>query len=149
MAFIRFYNPLPAYRDENANETYENMVRRFSGNTDCGCEPGSTLASNISESEKEFIIEVALPGVDKNDIHLSHEKGILTIRVTDNNPSGESMDSYTRREFGYSGASRSFRTGEKIDAENIRASHENGILRVYLPKKSEYISRPAQNITVE
>jgi len=146
MSMIRFYNPVPYYRDENANEAYEKLISHFAENNACGCQQGSTPASNISENETSYRIELALPGVDKKNISLKAEKGFLTISVEGDN---EDKDGYTRREFNYYGTSRTFRTGEKIDTDNITARYENGILTVLLPKKEAFVNRPAQQIAVE
>jgi len=144
---IRFYNPVPAYRDENANEAYEKLMHHFSVDNTCGCQQGSAPAANISENETSFRIEMALPGVDKKHISLKHEKGFLSISVEGSDE--ENTEEYTRREFNYSGASRTFKTGEKIDTGNITARFENGILSVHLPKKEAFVNRPVQQIAVE
>ena len=132
MAFIRFYNPDLCYRDENSNEAYENLLQRF--NRGFVSNHGDAPAANIMETETAFQVEMALPGVDKKDIRVEHEKGILTIRIEKSEENKE-KEGYTRKEFDFSGASRTFRTGEKIDAENISARYENGVLTVQLPKR--------------
>jgi HSP20 family protein len=137
MSFIRFYNPDLFNRDENSDEAYEKLVQRFN----------PVPASNILETESAFQIEMALPGVDKKDIRVEHEKGILTIRLEKPEENKEN-DGYTRKEFDYRGASRTFRTGEKIDTENISARYENGVLTVQLPKKEAFV-KPARMISVE
>jgi HSP20 family protein len=147
MSMIRFYNPVPAYRDENASEAYEKLMHHFSVNNACGCHQGNAPAANISENETSFRIEMALPGVDKKHISLKQENGFLSISVEGNGD--ENAEEYTRREFNYSGTTRTFRTGEKIDTGNISARFENGILSVHLPKKEAFVSRPAQQIAVE
>ena len=116
MAFIRFYNPDLCNRDENSNEAYENLVQRF--NRGFGLTHGDGPASNVIETETAFQIEMALPGIDKKDIRVEHEKGILTIRIEKAEENKE-KEVYTRKEFDFSGTSRTFKTGEKIDAENI------------------------------
>jgi HSP20 family protein len=145
MAFIRFYNPELCNRDENSNEAYENLVKRFNHGFDLT--HGDVPAANVMETETGFQIEMALPGVDKKDIRVEHEKGILTIRIEKSEENKE-KDGYTRKEFDFAGASRTFRTGEKIDAENISARYENGVLTVQLPKKEAFV-KPARMISVE
>jgi len=146
MAFIRFYNPVvPFYRDENENEAYDMLVHRFNSISN-----GSQVfpAANIAETDKEYSIEMALPGVAKKDIHVQHEKELLTISIDGSSEKKEKED-FTRREFNYSGASRSFKTGEKVDRENITARYENGILTVHLPKKEVMADKPVQSISIE
>jgi HSP20 family protein len=145
MAFIRFYNPDLCNRDENSNEAYEKLVQRF--NHGFGLTHDDAPAANIMETETSFQIEMALPGVDKKDIRVEHEKGILTIRIEKSEENKE-KEGYTRKEFDFSGASRTFRTGEKIDAESISARYENGVLMVQLPKKEAFV-KPARMISVE
>ena len=145
MAFIRFYNPDLYNRDENSNEAYEKLVQRF--NNGFGVNRSDVPASNIMENEKSFQIEMALPGVDKKNIRIEHEKGILTIRIEKSEENKEN-EGYTRKEFDFNGASRTFRTGEKIDTENISARYENGVLTVQLPKKEAFV-KPAKLISVE
>lgn len=149
MAIIRFYNPvLSAYRDENYNEAYERFLNHFSSAENCGCYQGNMPAANIHEGEKEFLIELALPGVNKNDIRIKHENELLTVSVE--KPAGENeAESYTRQEFNYAGAIRTFKTGDKVDAGQITAKLENGILSLRLPKKEAYVKKPAQAIVVE
>lgn len=149
MAYIRLYNPFySANRDESPNEAYEMLSRHFNTVNDCGCNQGSVPAANISETDKEFRIEMALPGVDKKNINVKHENSILSISV-EKPAENESGESYTRHEFDYAGASRSFKTGDKVDADNIAAKYENGILVLVLPKKEAYVNKKVQAIAVE
>ena len=149
MNYLRFYRPYhSACRDENANEALNQFMLQFNHNSNYSNYRESVPASNISESEKEYRIEMALPGVDKKNINIRHEKGSLTIRVEKTNEA-DSNESYTHQEFDYSGTSRTYRVGDKIDAENISAKYENGLLILRLPKKEAFAGRPVQSIVVE
>jgi HSP20 family protein len=141
MTLIRFYNPDLFNRDENVNEDYNRWMERFNSGR-------MVPAANVTESDNAYGIEMALPGVDKNQIKVEHEKGFLTIRV-ENTPNENAKNGYARKEFDFSGASRTFRTGEKVDAENITARYENGVLTVHLPKKEQYTNKPAKMISIE
>jgi HSP20 family protein len=151
MAYISFYNPyFFANRDENADSAYENLASRFNSDH-CACK--QVPAVNITETEKEYRIELALPGVDKELIRISHENGILNISVEnqqkeENQQEEEDQETYQRREYDYSNATRRFKTGDRIDSENITAKYEQGILAVVLPKKEAYVKKPAQTIAV-
>ena len=128
MALLRFYSTgLPFYRDEREDESMDWVLRRFNPEN-------RELSANIFEKDKEFSLELALPGVDKKDIRMKHEKGYLTISV-ENNKENSAGEKYALREFNYSGLSRTFKTGKEINAEMISAQYENGILSVHLPKK--------------
>jgi HSP20 family protein len=144
MALLRFYSTgVPCYRDESADEKYSTLVNRF--NNGFGSYP-SDPATNISETDKEYSIRMALPGVLKEDIRVDHDKGYLTISIVKNVENKED-GKYSLREFNYSGASRTFKTGKGIDVEKITARHENGILTVNLPKK-EPVNIPVRSVTV-
>jgi HSP20 family protein len=144
MTTIRFYNPLySANRDENNDAAIEKLFSHFNRNDYCGYR--QVPAANISETDKDYLIEMALPGVEKNHISIRHENGLLHISVDNQEEKGEKYD---HREFDYKGASRVFKTGEKIDADRITAKYESGILTVSLPKKEAYVNKPAQSIAI-
>jgi len=148
MSLFRFYNSgVPCYRDESANNAYEGLISHFNSGYS-GYNPNQIPASNISETDSEYSLSIALPGVDKKDIRIQHEKGYLTVRV-EKNGENKYSEQYSLREFDYSGASRVFRTGEKIDSEKITAEYDKGILTVHLPKREAFINKPAQLISVE
>lgn len=148
MSIIRFYNSgVPCYRDESADEAYEGLIRQFNSGYH-GYYPKQVPAANVSETDLEYSLSIALPGVDKKDIQIQHERGYLTVRVEKSSETSESAQ-FTRHEFDYTGASRVFRTGEKIDSERITAGYENGILTIHLPKREAFIPKPAKLISVE
>jgi len=93
-------------------------------------------AANVREDDKNYAIELALPGFSKEEISISFEDEILTV-TAGHQPNEEVKEpKYTWNEFGYkSKYERSFQLPETVDAENIGAAFENGILLVTLPKK--------------
>ncbi len=109
----------------------------------------SLPAVNITEGDNEYTIEVAAPGLDKKDFKIDLDKDCLTISSVVENSKEESQDHYTRREFRYSNFSRSFTLPELVDAENIAASHKNGVLSVSIPKKEEAKAKPARHIAIK
>jgi len=93
-------------------------------------------AANVREDEKNYSIELALPGFSKDEIKISFEEEILTIAAGRQPKEDVSGPKYTWNEFGYkSKYERSFQLPETVDADNISAAFENGILLVTLPKK--------------
>jgi HSP20 family protein len=102
---------------------------------------GKTVpAVNIKETESDFKIEVALPGLKKEDIKVEFENGVLTISAENKTEKEESGKDgkYTRKEFSYSSFKRSFTVNEEtIDADNIEGKYENGVLNLQLPKKTK------------
>jgi HSP20 family protein len=144
MAYLTFYNPYRlANRDESTDSAYERLAHRYAQSGHCGC--NQVPAANISETDTEYRIELALPGVEKKNINVKHENGFLYVNV---NEKEETAEKHNRFEFDYSGASRIFKTGELVDADRISASYENGILTLSLPKKEAFVNKPAQSIVV-
>jgi len=93
---------------------------------------------NIHETDNNYELELSVPGRKKEDFKISLENGLLTIgfeRKEENAPEGRNKT--IRREFAYESFKRSFTLDDKIDINNIKASYENGILQLVLPKKEE------------
>ena len=103
----------------------------------------STPSVNISEKNTNFVIEIAIPGIEKDNIAIEVEEDILKVssNTSDQTPTTEdSIDEYvkyTRKEFQYGNFERTFTLPENIDIESIDASYHAGILAVKLPKKEE------------
>lgn len=96
---------------------------------------GASMPSvNIREGEKEFIIEMAAPGLTKKDFKISVENRILTISTEKTFEKEEKEDDFTRKEFSYSNFSRSFNLPENVNEEKIQAHYEDGILKLQVKK---------------
>jgi len=95
---------------------------------------GDIPAVNIQESEKQFLIELAAPGMKKDDFKINLDNQVLTISKEENKEKEEKKDNYTRREFVYNSFSRSFRLPKTILVDKIKADYKNGILMISLPK---------------
>lgn len=111
----------------------------------------STLpAVNVSENENEYKIDVAAPGMEKNDFKLNFDNGRLTISSEKKNEKEEKDgELVTRREFSYQSFQRSFTVPETVvDTEKISAKYNNGILHVILPKREEVKPKPAKEIKI-
>lgn len=94
-------------------------------------------AVNIKESEKDFELEVVIPGLKKEDIKIDVDREVLTISSEQKQEHEEKNDEYTRREFHFSSFKRSFSIPESVDVEKIDASYKDGILNIALPKREE------------
>ncbi len=122
--------------NEMLSRNYEDSPQR------CYSKP----SANVREKEDAFSIELAVPGLSKNDFNIDLDKNLLTISAgiekkdEDNN--------YNRMEFDYSNFCRSFSLPETINTDNIKAVYKNGILKVNLPKKEEAIPKPARTIEI-
>lgn len=101
-------------------------------------------AVNIHETKDAYHVELSAPGRNKEDFRINLEKGLLAISF-EKQAETENKDYKTiRKEFNYSSFKRSFHVDEKINAAGIQAKYENGILKVFLPKKEEVIAEPQQ-----
>lgn len=105
----------------------------------------STPSSNISEIDGGYQIDLAIPGISKDDVQIELEKDTLVISATQSSSSEETA--YHRREFNYTSFKRRFYLGEDIDKEKISAKHEKGILSISLIKNTTSSSK--KNIVVE
>jgi HSP20 family protein len=89
---------------------------------------------NIKETDGGFELEVAAPGLSKEDFKLEIEGQILSISANKQVTNEDEQLVYKRREFSYASFRRSFELPKNIDADGISAAYEQGILRVHLPK---------------
>ena len=94
-------------------------------------------AVNVKENEKNYEIEVAAPGMKKEDFNIAVDNGILTISAESKDEKEQKEDNYTRREFSYSSFSRSFSLPQNVDEDNIKAKYENGVLYLTISKIEE------------
>lgn len=103
---------------------------------------------NISELEKEFVVEMAAPGMDKKDFVVTLENGILNISAEHKIENEEKEKDFTRREFNYQSFARSFTLPENVSDDKIVATYENGILKLQLGKKVLTKVPPRKEIAV-
>ncbi|WP_434580883.1 Hsp20/alpha crystallin family protein [Sulfurimonas sp. NW15] len=91
-------------------------------------------AVNTREGDDAYYIELDLPGIKKEDVEISVDKNILTIKGKREVKKEEEKEDYYRIESAYGTFSRSFTLPEKVDSENIRATGENGVVEITIPK---------------
>ena len=96
----------------------------------------STPAINVIENEKDYKVEVAAPGMNKEDfnIHLNeNQELVITVEKNTQNAQKEEKK-YLRREFSYTKFQQAFQLPDNVDKEKIGAKVENGVLEITLPK---------------
>ena len=108
----------------------------------------SMPAVNIREDEKNYVLDLAIPGIDKKDLKIDMNEDVLTISSETKNESEESKDGYKRKEFSYSSFSRSFYIPENVNREKIEANYKDGILTVSLPKQEEEKNKITRKIEI-
>ncbi|MEM6801233.1 MAG: Hsp20/alpha crystallin family protein [Bacteroidota bacterium] len=111
---------------------------------------GKLPAVNIKQSETDYSLELAIPGLSKEDIKISVDKDILTIsaEIEQQEEGKEESGRYTRKEFSYHSFKRSFTLPKTIDSDKIGAKVEHGILFLHLPKREEALPKPVRQIEV-
>lgn len=109
---------------------------------------GSMPAVNIKEDEKRFMLDLAVPGIDKKDLKIDINEDILTISSETKNESEENNDGYKRKEFSYSSFCRSFQIPDNVNREKIEANYKDGILSVALPKVVEEKNKISRQVKI-
>ncbi len=122
----------------------EDLVSNFLGNQEWSLTP----AVNIIENDKGFKIEVAAPGIGKDDFKIHVEKNLLEISAEKEAKNEVSNDKYLRKEFSYSQFKRTFSLPNYVDADKIKATQKDGVLVVEIPKKDESKENPRKQISV-
>ena len=103
---------------------------------------GATVpAVNINETDKEYELELAAPGLKKSDFKVNIDRNVLTVSTEKKEEKEEKEKNFTRKEFSYHAFSRSFTLPESINQEKIDAKYTDGVLKLVLPKKDEVIPK--------
>ncbi|HYG38351.1 MAG TPA: Hsp20/alpha crystallin family protein [Cytophagales bacterium] len=141
MSLIRRSNDFfPSFFDGFGKDFFDDLMP-FNSNQ-------SLPAVNIMDKENEYRIEVAAPGLKKEDFKVNMEGNILTVQSEKETRKEENNEKYARREFGYSSFTRSFTLPEGTDAENVNASYNDGILSIQVPKKEEARKKVPKQIAI-
>ena len=94
-------------------------------------------AVNIAETENEFHIELAVPGLKKEDFKISLDKNVLSVSAEKKAENVEEGKKYSKREYSYNSFVRSFTLPETADHAKIDAEYTDGILKLNVAKKEE------------
>jgi HSP20 family protein len=140
---------LPVFRNRNLPDLFDeffnsNLLPNF-------VEEGgwkSTPAVNIFENNEKFEIEVAAPGLEKEDFKIDLKNDHLIV-YSEKKETKEEKGKVVRSEFKYSSFQRSFALPHEVDASSIKANHKNGVLTIELPKKTEYKENWSRQIEIQ
>jgi HSP20 family protein len=108
----------------------------------------SVPAVNISESKDEYRIDVAAPGLNKEDFRINIDKNVLTVSSEKEEKHEENDEKIMRKEFSYYSFKRCFSLPETVNADKIRANQKDGILQIVVPKREEAKEKPAREIKI-
>jgi len=112
---------------------------------------GTTIpAVNIKEADDRFEIEMAAPGMKKDDFKVELDGNMLNIKSEKQNQQEEKNgERYTRKEFSYQSFTRTFQLSKDVvDEDKIQARYENGVLKLLIPKKEEVKQKPRKMIRI-
>jgi HSP20 family protein len=123
-------------------------VDRFFGNDPFFSRAERLPATNIKDKNDLYEIEVAAPGMKKEDFKINIDNEILTISAEHEEEKKEEKDNYTRREFSYNSFSRSFNVPTGVNTDKIDAQYKDGVLVLRLPKKQEALVSNKKEIKV-
>ena len=106
----------------------------------------SVPSVNSIENDNSFEIDLAVPGMKKDDFTIQLNDKVLVI--SSENTNSVENNSMSLNEFNYSSFQRSFIVPETVELDKIKANYKNGILKVKLPKKKDSISKPNRVIDI-
>lgn len=111
---------------------------------------GTTIPSvNIFETDGEFHVQMAAPGMSKNDFKVELDNNTLTISSQKTIEESEGDDKkYQRKEFSFQSFMRTFHLPDSAAAEKINAKYEDGILKLLIPKREEAKRKPVKTIKI-
>ncbi len=140
MNAIRFYN------DPSRTNLIDEMLQMLASDNvrekcACGC-----VAANIIETDDHFRIDLSVPGFQREEIRISLDKNVLTVRSEKKNE--EEDVRYIRREYETADFERRFILPKHVDSDRITASSENGILGIVIPKKDEIVEKVSKEISI-
>ena len=97
------------------------------------------MKTDIKDTKEGYELDIELPVYNKEDVSAELKDGYMTISASTKSDEGDKDENgkYIRRERYYGSCSRSFYVGEAITQEDIKARFENGILKLFVPKKEE------------
>ncbi|WP_276370249.1 Hsp20/alpha crystallin family protein [Chryseolinea sp. H1M3-3] len=105
---------------------------------------------NIRETPKEYILEVAAPGLERKDFNIEVDNHTLSISAEKEEQKEEKSEDngYSRKEYSFNSFTRSFTLPDDVKENNIDAKYDNGILKVTVPKAKESTAKTVKKINV-
>lgn len=137
-------SPLPTLFDDFINRDLYNW-----GNLNFSANNSTIPATNIKETAGEYQVEVAAPGMTKDDFKVELDGNTLTIVSEKNKQKEKDEEKYSLREFSYQSFQRTFTLQKDVvDIDKIEARYENGLLKLLIPKKEEAKVKPPRMIQI-
>jgi len=141
MTIIKFRNR-PVFSNLFDEMMHRNFTTGFERSS--GCVP----SANILENEQEYIIELFVPGLKKEDFQLQLENKVLSVSYERKENESQNEQNYLLREMAIDTFTRSFSIPDTIEMEKISASYNQGVLKIAVPKTAADKSRLVRNIEI-
>ena len=144
MSLVRFNDSIPSFLDEFFGGDI------FDSTSSTNKIGNSLPAVNIQETKDNFKVQVAAPGMKKDDFDIELNNNILVIsseRKSEEEDKSEDGN-YTRREFNYTSFRRTFTLPDSVDSEKIQAKYTEGVLNLEIPKREEAKEKPKRKIKI-
>ena len=107
-------------------------------------------AVNTIEKDNQYLLEIAVPGMDKKDFEIEIQNDLISISsISKQEKEVKDNLNYNRQEFNYNSFHRTFSLPKEVDQSKIKANYSNGILTITLPKLKEVISKSKKLIEVK
>ena len=130
--------------DDFFNTNLIDLENKFFSNTVLSRVP----SANVTEREKDFLVEMAVPGMEKKDFTIELDGDYLTVSAEKEETKEDATNGSSRREFSYNSFTRSFRLPDNHKEDKIKAEYANGILKIEIPKKEVTVTKPTKKIAV-
>lgn len=148
MSLIKFNSPIDDFF--KMSNTLDSFLKNdFFGSQNAAS--ASLPAVNIKETEESFHVELAAPGMKKDDFKIELENNVLRIssEQKEQHEEKDEKGKYSRREFSYQSFQRTFNLPNTIESNSIKAKYEEGILVIDLPKREEAKEKPSRTILID
>ena len=141
------YRPYKDFKSVNADNLLDNLFGHSLSDF-IGTDFVNTVPSvNIIQSDDDYTIELAAPGLTKKQFNIELDNDQLTISAELEEADDKTDGTWNRKEFSYTTFKRSFHISDEIDQESISAKYQHGILSIVLTKKEE--AKPKEPTTIE
>ena len=104
--------------------------------------------ANIKETPKEYKLEIAAPGLDRDDFSIEINNHTLTVSAENELEKNDEEEGYSKREYSFNSFCRTFSLPENINEEKIEAKYDKGVLKITIPKSKETEVKPMHRIPV-